>query len=117
MSKIKLNAKLISSDDKMDLFTTGIKNKNKIIYKEGNITVTIQLFDKKVKINRLCKEYEIDLTFDIFKSTISTYSVFGINKVFKLETQTQKLNVIDDKIEIDYILEGNKFSYILILGG
>ncbi len=117
MSKIKLNAKLISEDDKIDLDVTGIKTKNKIVYKEGNVTVTIEIIDKIVKINRLSKEYEINLTFDMLQSTISTYSVFGAPKIFELETKTKKLNITDDKIEIDYILEGNEFYYTLKIGG
>ena len=36
-----------------------------------------------------------------------------INKVFKLDTITKKLSISDNKILIEYVLEGNKFKYTL----
>lgn len=113
MGKIYLTAKLISEEENLNIKISGIKTKNKIIYKENNITVTILIFNNKIEMNRTCNEYKINLIFEKNKKTISTYQVFGVSKVFDLETNTNKLIIKDNSIELNYELEGNKFSYIL----
>lgn len=113
MGKIYLKAKLISDEENLNIEVSGIKNNNKIIYKENDINVTILLFDNRIEMNRTCNDYKINLNFDKNKKTTSTYQVFGGSKTFDLETTTKKLNISDEKIELEYILEGNKFKYIL----
>lgn len=113
MGKINLKAKLISDEEKIDIEITGIRNQNKIVYKENDLTVTILIFDNKIEMTRVCNDYKINLNFEKNKKTISNYQLFGGNKVFDLETHTKKLNINNNKIEINYILEGNDFKYIL----
>jgi len=113
MAKINLKIKLDSVDENIDLSTTGIKQKNKKIYKENNITVTILILNNRIEMNRTCNEYKINLIFEKNKKTTSTYQVFGALKTFDLETYTNKLLIIDDKIVINYNLEGNDFSFVL----
>ena len=115
MGKIKLNASLISEDTNLNISTTGIKTNNKIVYKENNITVTILIFNNKIEMNRTCNEYKINLIFEKNKITTSKYNVFGMPKEFLLETKTKKLEITNTLIKIDYNLEGNNFSYELIL--
>lgn len=117
MSKINLNASLVSEDDNLNIITAGIKTKNKIVYKENSISVTIIISNNKIEMNRKCNEYEINLLFINNCKTTSTYTVFGANKVFDLNTITKKLIINDDEIIIDYELEGNSFLYKLKLGG
>lgn len=113
MGKIKLKANLISEEENLNIETTGIKNKNKIIYKENNISVTIMLYNNKIEMKRECKEYKINLIFEKDKKSISTYNVFGAPKIFELETKTKRLEITDKKLELDYELEGSNFSYTL----
>ena len=113
MGKISLKASLISEDENLNIETTGIKTKNKIVYKENNITVTILIFDNKIEMNRTCNEYKINLVFEKGKKSISKYNVFGMPKEFLLETKTNKLEMTDKEINIKYNLEGNNFSYHL----
>ena len=115
MGKINLKASLISDEENLSIETTGIKTDNKIIYKENNITVTILIFDNKIEMNRTCNEYKINLIFEKNKKTISKYNVFGMPKEFLLETKTKKLEITNTLIKIDYNLEGNNFSYELVL--
>lgn len=117
MGKINLKASLISEEENLDIETTGIKNKNKIVYKENNITVTILILNNKIEMNRVCREYKINLVFEKNKRTMSNYNVFGAPKVFELETRTKILKISKDEIRIEYELEGNNFSYTLELGG
>lgn len=113
MGKINLKASIISDEENLTIKTSGIKSDNKIIYKENDITVTILIFDNKIEMNRSCSDYKINLNFEKNKKTISTYQVFGGFKTFDLETNTKKIKIDNDKIEIDYELEGNTFNYIL----
>lgn len=113
MGKINLNASLISEEENLNIKTTGIKTGNKIVYKENNITVTILIFDNKIEMNRSCNEYKINLLFEKEKDTISKYNMFGMPKEFLLETKTNKLEITNTEIKIDYNLEGNDFSYHL----
>lgn len=113
MGKINLKAKLISEEENLNIEVSGIKTKNKIIYKENNITVTILILDNKIEMNRTCNEYKINMIFEKDKKTISNYQVFGMPKTFDLETQTKKLIINDNDIDINYNLEGNNFKYSL----
>ena len=115
MGKINLKASLISDEENLSIKTSGIKTGNKIVYKENNITVTILIFDNKIEMNRSCNKYKINLIFEKGKNTISKYNVFGMPKEFLLETKTKKLNINEKFIKIDYNLEGNNFSYELVL--
>ena len=113
MGKIKFKAKLNSDLENLDISGIAIYNRNKITYKENEINVTILIFDNKIEMTRSCNEYKINLIFKKNKKTFSTYQVFGSNKIFELQTDTKKLNMDKNKIEITYILEENKFSYVL----
>ena len=113
MGKINLKAKLISDEENMYIEISGIKTNNKIIYKENNITVTILIQNNRIEMNRTCNEYKINFVFEKNKKTISKYNVFGMPKEFLLETKTKKLNIKDNKIELEYELEGNNFNYLI----
>ena len=108
----KLHIKLIG-DDNLDINVSGIKNKNKYKYTENNISVTVMADNDRLYIDRICNEYTINLVFDKNCNTESTYTVFGGTKKFILNTITNKLKISDNKIELEYSLEGNKFKYLL----
>ena len=111
MGKINLKANLNSEDENINIDVSGIKTKNKIIYKENNVTVTILILNNRIEMNRTCNEYKINLIFEKNKNTISTYQVFGLPKTFDLETKTKKLIIKENLIELEYELEGNNFKY------
>lgn len=113
MGKINLKANIISEDENLNIDVSGIKTKNKIIYKENNVTVTILILNNRIEMNRTCNEYKINLIFEKNKNTISTYQVFGMPKTFDLETKTKKLIIKNNSIKLDYELEGNNFRYLL----
>ena len=113
MGKINLKANIISEDENLNIDVSGIKTKNKIIYKENNVTVTILIQNNRIEMNRTCNEYKINLIFEKNKNTISTYQVFGMPKTFDLETKTKKLIIKNNSIKLDYELEGNNFRYLL----
>ncbi len=116
MSKISLKAHILSDIDDITIKTVGIKQNNKIIYKENDINVTIVIQNNRIEMKRVCKFYEINLIFEKDKLTKSTYQ-FDSSKILDLQTLTKKLIIKDNLIKIDYELEGNKFSYSLNMGG
>ena len=113
MGKISIKSKIVSSEDNVDIKVTGIRTNNKIVYKENDKRVTILIFDNKIEMNRYSNDYEINLIFEKGKKTISNYIIFGGSKMFELETITKKLSISDNKILIEYELEGNSFKYTL----
>ena len=113
MGKTKFKAKIDSQDEKSIIYGNCIFNNNKITYKEKDKKVTILISDNIIEMIRECNDYKIHLIFQKDSVTQSTYQLFGGNKIFNLETKTEVLDIGDKKIQIDYILEDNKFSYIL----
>lgn len=109
---IKLHI-ILEGESNLDFITNGVKKNNKITYKENDILVSIVILKNKIKINRSCNEYHIDLILDSNKETVSTYSVFGGSKKFDLNTKTNKLLITDEKIISEYNIEGNDFKFIL----
>lgn len=113
MAKIKLRANLTSVDEKLDVDVVALKLNNKIIYKENDKQVTILIKKNKIEIVRVSLDYQINLVFEEGKNTISTYKFVGGDKYFNLNTITKKLKIDNNKIEIKYELEDNKFSYVV----
>lgn len=115
--KINLEAHLSSDNGNLNIKTTGIKTDNKIIYKENEKKVTIKLFKSKIEMNRVCTDYEINLVFEKNKKTMSTYKLLELNKEILLETKTSECMIEENKITINYELEGNKFNFYIEFGG
>lgn len=109
---IKLHI-MLQGEESLDFVTNGIKGKNKITYRENDIKVSIVKHTNSLRIKRICNDYEINLVFKLNEETKSTYSLFGGQKEFLLNTKTNKLIMNDNLIEIEYDLEGNIFKYIL----
>lgn len=110
--KVKLHIKLDGAD-KIDIKVSGIKKDNSYIYLENDIKVNICYSDSDISINRECNDYKIELKLKKNKKTTSTYSVFGGSKIFKLDTECKKLKVSDNKIEVEYKIDSEKFKYVL----
>lgn len=108
---MKIHIKL-DGEEKIDQDFSATISKRKIEYLENKVNVTITKYKDHLKIERKCNDYFITLNLKKGTNT-SYYQVFGSDKVFELETIVSKYNVTDKLIEIDYDLEGNKFSFKL----
>lgn len=113
MSKVNIKSILenASSNERNEYNTLGIKNKNKINYKEDNINVSIDL--DNIKIIRKDDIKEIVLEFKEKENTCCTYKVY--NNVYKLNIFTNKIEINDNYIEIDYIIEDDKINFKLYI--
>lgn len=100
MSRIKLIIKL----NEQESIIEGIKNKNTIIYKENDILVKIK-YDNNLYIIRENDEYKLELN---FKTNECLYLLKKYHKNMKFEINTKKLEIYNNKIEIEYsVFEDN----------
>ena len=117
MGKIRLKEIFKSDDDNIDIDIMGIINKNKIIYKENDIKVTIVVLSNKILMNREHSNYEIDFVFEEGVTTKATYKLKEYNKEFTIDIKTTKLVIKEDLIDINYRLGNSIFSFTLKIGG
>ena len=110
--RVKLHI-LLDAEEHLDLTVNAIKLNNKYSYKENDVSVSVEIKDNVLFINRKTSEYDILLELDKNKKTTSHYSVFGGTKRFCLNTKVKKLKYNDSMIEVIYNLEGNEFKYKL----
>jgi len=110
--KVKLKIKLTGVED-LYLECFGIKTSNTIKYLEKDLIVNIKYLKEELIIKRSNSDYQVTIKLNKKKKTISTYEFVGGNKIFNLETKTNKLFISDDKIIAEYSLEGNDFKFIL----
>lgn len=82
----------------------GIKIQNKISYKENEIMVTIFMYDNKIIMKRVGKDYEINLEFVEKTNTTGKYFINNSNLWLPLDTFTDKILVDDSSIKIEYKL-------------
>jgi len=104
MSKIRINSTLINLTEKEKTIYEGlgIKNNNKIQYKDNNIIVTLDLKDEII-LKRKSKEYEIIMKFKENTSK-GIYNIFEFNSNIPLEIVTKKIIKEENKISIEYKL-------------
>ena len=103
MSKIKVNFK--HNNDEFNCY--GVKNKEKIIFKENNNNLVIEIKENEILIEKTNKESIMNMIFKENVITNCTYNVIGLGKVF-LNIKTNKLIIKNNKIYIEYeIIESN----------
>lgn len=87
----------------------GIKNNNKIVFKNELDNFNIEIFENKINILKTNKEGNINLLFEQNKETLSKYEIYELGTVY-LTIKTNKLLIENNKIYIEYeIIESNDF--------
>ena len=112
MSKINVES-ILENKNTNEILThniKGIKNNNRINYKEDNIKVSI-ILDKTIIIKRQDEEKEIILEFIMNKNTNCLYNIY--DKQLCLNIYTNKIIIEDNYIEIDYVIEENNMNFKL----
>lgn len=117
MAKIKLNAKVINQSEKntFSYHGDGLLLKNKIVYYENDICVTLMKQENIVKLVRKHKEYELEMTFRKgYKTEVVHNSLKESLKTY-LQVETNVLEWENDRVRIDYRLypTNELFSYQL----
>lgn len=95
--------------------TFAIKNKEKISYQNNNTIYKLLLSDKKTLLIRETEEFIHKFVFDLDNITKSEYYIKELNTSIDISIKTTKLNISENRIEIDYeiIDNNNQYSYIL----
>lgn len=117
MAKIKLEAKVINQSEK-NTFSyqgDGLLLKNKIVYYENDICVTLTKQENIVRLVRKQKDYELEMTFQKGYKTEVIYNSLKESLKTYLQVETNVLEWENDRVRIDYRLypTNELFSYQL----
>lgn len=111
MSKINLKTKLYNLENTVySHHIKGIKNDNKLVYKENNIMVTLEILNNQIKIERKCDEYTLRMDFRESLTTPLIYDIKGVGNT-KLNIKTKKIEIKNNNIFIKYELIDSKEIY------
>lgn len=93
--------------------TFGIKNKNKITYKEETVTNTILQEEDKLILIRENDEFKNILIFDINKETISEYLLKENDLTIELNIKTNLVEIDNNYIKVRYLVidSDNEYEY------
>lgn len=104
MPKKVINITLKTSNEIIQNKLNGVISDECIKYKEKDIIVIIEKYNKKITMTRSNLEYQLKLVFENNKNTYGEYILKGNNNKFKLDIYTSLLNIKDNMIEIEYKL-------------
>ena len=103
MSKIDIDFKLISSEDKIQTKISGIFNSNRIVYIDNDVKTTI-ILDEEVIMKREGKDYILNFIFSKDKKTFGSYELTSYKVSIPLEIDTKELLIKDNYLKIEYHL-------------
>lgn len=102
MSKVIINSKLISKNDKDYLKDyKGLMNDNSIIYNHSGIQSKITIDGESVIIKRISKEADLTLSFKENESLDTDYIIKDVG-IVKVTTNTKHLMIKENEIMIEY---------------
>ncbi|MCI8444920.1 MAG: DUF1934 domain-containing protein [Bacilli bacterium] len=118
MSKIKIKAHLQGPDTNHMVEGSGIAHDHKLLYQDGDIKVIVAFQDEKVILKRIHPEYQLTLIFLEQQTTSGKYQLMNYSSDIPLSITTNRLQVSDQKLEVDYHLaigdeEHGHFTFIL----
>lgn len=108
MSKIKINYELITNDNNIKISSVGIKNDNKIILKDKDVTFVIENKGNIISLIRKNKEYELVLNLKEQDSN-GYYNIFLIGKI-DLNPILIKKEMEENYLKITYELNDQRFN-------
>lgn len=111
--KIKGFLKDIDEGTITNIDTFGIKNKNKITYKEETVTNTILQEEDKLILIRENDEFKNILIFDLNKETISEYLLKENDLTIELNIKTNLVEIDNNYIKVRYLVidSDNEYEY------
>lgn len=119
MSKINIRSIVLGqTTEEEDIFVSGIKKENKILYNYGGINVSLELFLNTITLVRENDEMKLTLKFENDKSIVTSYYIKPINIMMKVETRTKLLEISENSFKVEYELYMNDdfsdlFTYTL----
>lgn len=123
MEKIKIYSILSNSDNEnttIEALADYDDVKNTIEYKEEDLKVKIQLYDKKVTMERKNEDYDLNLVFSENEKVRCKYEVNSIGLNLEIDVYTKILEIEENRIYINYELYNDDnligiFEYKLLI--
>ncbi len=123
MEKIKIYSILSNSDNEnttIEALADYDDVKNTIEYKEEDLKVKIQLYDKKVTMERKNEDYDLNLVFSENEKVRCKYQVNSIGLNLEIDVYTKILEIEENRIYINYELYNDDnligtFEYKLLI--
>ena len=123
MKKIKIYSILSNLDNettKIEAIADYDDEKNVIKYSEEDLNVIIQIFDKKITLERSNEEYDLKLEFSLKEKIKCKYEVKSIGLNLEIDVYTKLLEIEENRIYVNYeLFNDNKsigiFEYKLLL--
>lgn len=106
MSKVKIESHL-HNKSLNEVYTNdviGLKNHNKIIYKEESANVVISVNINELFIERKCQDYILTLHLSNENITKGIYNIKGIGEI-TLHIETKSLFLEKNEIKTNYIID------------
>lgn len=115
--KIKVKGYLenIGKNTKETIDTLGIKNKYNVIYNYNNIKHKIIFNKKNILLVRENEEFIHNFNFELSKETDSEYYIKEYSTNIDVPIITNKLNISDNSIEIEYLIKETNEQYRFVL--
>lgn len=113
--KIKGYLKNITDNTIDTIDVNGLKNDKCIKYNIDNTNHIITIKDNKIVLLRDNENYSHRLTFETNKETNTEYYIKEYESTLLIPIKTTKLNILKNKIEIEYTIcdNDNKYSYVI----
>ncbi len=115
LSKIRVEGQLKHQDECFYFDGTGILLKDKIIYRENDMNVTLKKEKNIVKLTRKNEEYQMNMIFEKGKKSDVFYEILKESLKTYLQVETNVLEWENDRVKIEYVLfpTNESFSYQL----
>jgi len=108
MKKVILYVSIENGEGTIEKTTSGIKNKDSIIYDDDGTKTKMKISNKVIKITRKNKEYSIELNFKENSKTICKYLIYKDNINIELDLYTSIIEKKENSVKIKYELYNKK---------
>lgn len=110
MSKIKIKVSIINKENQIIKETNAIKTDDIIKYKETDNSLAIYNYNLN-ELYRENDELRMRYRFNENKKTEGNIFVKSINRDISIQIKTKKIKKENDNIEIEFMVENDKFLY------
>lgn len=110
--KVKTTLKSLTDSTEEKYETTGIKNKNKLIYYVDKTKYAVEIKKQQVVIKRENEEFTHGMLFDINQITSTEYYIKELGTSLLIKIKTKNINITDNEISINYETIDNNSKYI-----
>ena len=115
MAKKQITTVLKTSDEIVKKEYVGIVSNNAIKFIDDDIIVSLNWHDDILTMTRENDQYQLTMNFIADKKTKGIYLLKQEQVTLDLDIVTDKL-IIDDRIQVQYSLDGESKEYVITIG-